>query len=142
MAFAHYSNLFTSGLLSDSPISSESSPASSPWSLEDDLGYGARRRGSLPMDSLDSASSSYSRYSTSAQSSRALPESLASGDSFYFTTPSKRRRNPAYFRSFLSLDLAESQSVQASLKRMDSKLSMGMVLSPAIRSSASSHLSP
>jgi hypothetical protein len=108
MAFAHYSNLFTSGLLSEEMYP----PAylSHPWAMED-LGP---RRGSLPGD-VTSIVPIPSPPPTARTDSMAV-----SGESFYFTF--KKRRNPVDYRSFLSLDLAESQSLRsASLKGRDGK---------------------
>ncbi|KAH8105551.1 hypothetical protein DFH11DRAFT_1733393 [Phellopilus nigrolimitatus] len=106
MAFSNYSNLFQYGLLSES----SSSYASVPWATEN-IGP---RRGSLPNVgdglSIPSQPSTSSDYESSS--------SVASGESLYFTF--KRRRNPCEDRSFLSLDLAESQSLRSlSLSRKD-----------------------
>ncbi|GLB41767.1 hypothetical protein LshimejAT787_1003670 [Lyophyllum shimeji] len=93
-----YSPFFTSGLLSEhthySPCSSRSpSPAPSP----------GPRRGSLPTDS------------TSVRT----PSSTDGSSAFYFTLQPKR--DTSEYRSFLSLDLAESASLRsASLKRKSS----------------------
>ena len=91
-----YSPFFTSGLLSAGP-SRSSSPEPLPHPQ-------FRRRGSLPTDS-----SSHMRTSTSDASA------------FYCTL--QRKRSTKEFRSFLSLDLAESQSMRSSLgKKHRSKL--------------------
>ncbi|TFK39977.1 hypothetical protein BDQ12DRAFT_665172 [Crucibulum laeve] len=90
-----YSPFFTSGLLSQPLLASSSSPSSS-RSPSPEIPLGPRR-GSLPTDS---------------------PARLPSADdasAFYFTL---QQRDESKFRSFLSLDLAESQSMRsASLKR-------------------------
>lgn len=109
MAFSNYSNLFKSGLLSN-----DSSPlyTSHPWSAE----YIGPRRGSLP--------GPIEQIPPPLPSAISIPEtmgeSIASGESFYFTF--KKRRNPSVYRSFLSLDLAESQSLRsASLRGKESQ---------------------
>ncbi|KAJ7765379.1 hypothetical protein DFH07DRAFT_362442 [Mycena maculata] len=83
--FAEYSQFFTSGLLSP--------PSSSPTSLrssQDSFVLGPRR-GSLPTDSISSTADDASM--------------------FYFTLQPGRDKDQ--FRSFLSLDLAESQSLRS-----------------------------
>lgn len=108
MAHGNYSDLFTSGLLSDKYTAFTSHPH--PWASED-LGP---RRGSLP-GTVNSIVPIPSPPPTARDDSMA-----ASGESFYFTF--KKRRNPVDYRSFLSLDLAESQSLRsASLKGRDRK---------------------
>ncbi|KLO11625.1 hypothetical protein SCHPADRAFT_941939 [Schizopora paradoxa] len=98
MAFHHYSDLFKSGLLSES-----SSP------LTPSHPYGPAHDGRLPTITQDVP------LSPARTSTRDVEHSIASGDSLYFTF--KKRRDPSEFRSFLSLDLAESQSLRsASLK--------------------------
>lgn len=104
MAFNHYSSLFKSGLLSElsSPVDEL---ASHPWAAE----YIPPRRGSLPAVSQEVPLSPTTNASSSL---RDVEHSIASGDSLVFTF--KKRRDPSEFRSFLSLDLAESQSLRSS----------------------------
>lgn len=84
-----YSPFFTSGLLSESFDSSSSSTTGSQY-----IDY--RRRGSLP---------------DVASGHAASPPKAADQSAFYFTLQPKRDANE--FRSFLSLDLAESQSLRS-----------------------------
>ncbi|KAI5124224.1 hypothetical protein M0805_005074 [Coniferiporia weirii] len=107
MAFSNYSNLFKCGLLSEG---SSPSYASAPWATE----YYGPRRGSLP-GSVDDLT--VPPPPPSSSSGRETNESIASGESFYFTF--KKRRNSTEHRSFLSLDLAESLR-SASLRRKNS----------------------
>ncbi|RDB23812.1 hypothetical protein Hypma_009079 [Hypsizygus marmoreus] len=91
-----YSPFFTSGLLSEPQPCSPEEESSRSASLDPPLGP---RRGSLPTDSP-------------ARS----PSSTDGSSAFYFTLQPKR--DTQEFRSFLSLDLAESNSLRsASLKR-------------------------
>lgn len=109
MAFSNYSDLFKSGLLTD-----DSSPAryrSEPWAKE----YLGPRRGSAPGSIAESVISTPLPSASVAETNT----SIVSGESFYFTF--KKRRNPSMYRSFLSLDLAESQSLRsASLRAKES----------------------
>ncbi|KAI0039052.1 hypothetical protein FA95DRAFT_1684423 [Auriscalpium vulgare] len=111
---AHYSVLFTLGLglLAErgSPTTARPSPtASSPSSSF----FSKLRKGSLPAASLSPATNSYTFAIEVAESSPPAIEfsdpfaSSASGES------SPRQRSAPEFRSFLSLDLAESQSVRS-----------------------------
>ncbi|THH10744.1 hypothetical protein EW145_g1105 [Phellinidium pouzarii] len=115
---------------------------SAPWATE----YYGPRRGSLP-SSVDELSlhpplpSSSSGWETN--------ESIASGESFYFTF--KKTRNSTEDRSFLSLDLAESHCLRdTSLNRKDFVDPVGQsfrrtgtsVFSPAPNSSFISMVSP
>ena len=86
-----YSSFFTSGLLSEGS-------SSSPSSIED-LGP---RRGSLPSNTPPSPSSIN------------LHSSAHEASAFYFSL--QPRRNSFALRSFLSLDLAESQSIRSARK--------------------------
>ncbi|KAF8075017.1 hypothetical protein FPV67DRAFT_1475745 [Lyophyllum atratum] len=93
-----YSPFFTSGLLSEPTQYSPSSSRSA--SPEPPLGP---RRGSLPTDST----------------SLRTPSSADGSSAFYFTLQPKR--DTSEYRSFLSLDLAESNSMRsASLRRKTS----------------------
>lgn len=109
-----YSTLFKFGLLSDAvPSTHDSKPV--PWAADADS-YMPRRRESLP-STIDEISLIVP---TSLPANVDVAESIASGDSssFYFTV---RRKRSKEHRSFLSLDLAESQSLRsASLQKKDS----------------------
>ena len=109
MAFNNYSTLFKSGLLTD-----DSMPAryrSEPWAKE----YLGPRRGSAPGSIVESVATTPLPSASVAETNA----SIASGESFYFTF--KRRKNPSVYRSFLSLDLAESQSLRsASIRAKES----------------------
>ena len=100
-----YSNLFKSGLLSES-----SSPLylSEPWARD----YLGPRRGS-PHDDDDDDDNVQSSPMPSLPSTSQTPESLSTQDSSFYFSSNKKRRNPVEFRSFLSLDLAESQSLRS-----------------------------
>ncbi|KAL5537090.1 hypothetical protein ACEPAF_913 [Sanghuangporus sanghuang] len=107
MAFSNYSNLFKCGLLSEG---TSPSYATAPWATE----YCGPRRGSLPSIDAFSDYSDFSAHPLPPPSSSGTSESTASASndgSFYFTF--KKKRNPAEHRSFLSLDLAESQSLRS-----------------------------
>ncbi|KAG2011709.1 hypothetical protein CC2G_011797 [Coprinopsis cinerea AmutBmut pab1-1] len=94
-----YSPFFTSGLLSAQLLAMDTPTSSRAPSPEIQLPLGPRR-GSLPTDNLAATS----------------PLSQDESAAFYFTMQPKR--DETEFRSFLSLDLAESQSMRsASLKR-------------------------
>lgn len=103
-----YSALFKCGLLSDAVL--DSKPA--PWQTDAEA-FTPRRHESLP-STVDELSLIIPNSTSSPQE---LANSVASGDSssFYFTV---RKRASKEHRSFLSLDLAESQSLRsASLKK-------------------------
>lgn len=106
MAFSNYSNLFKCGLLSEG---SSPSYASDPWATE----YCGPRRGSLPfMDTLSEISDvSAHPPPPSSSSGHDTSDSFNSDGSFYFTF--KKKRNVGEHRSFLSLDLAEAQSLRS-----------------------------
>lgn len=107
MAFSNYSNLFTCGLLSEG---TSLSYATAPWAAE----YFGPRRGSLPSIDAFSEISDFSAQPLPPPASSGVSESTATTShdgSLYFTF--KKKRNPAEHRSFLSLDLAESQSLRS-----------------------------
>ncbi|KAL5531484.1 hypothetical protein ACEPAG_4361 [Sanghuangporus baumii] len=107
MAFSNYSNLFKCGLLSEG---TSPSYATAPWATE----YCGPRRGSLPSIDAFSDYSDFSAHPLPPPTSSGTSGSTASASndgSFYFTF--KKKRNPAEHRSFLSLDLAESQSLRS-----------------------------
>ena len=109
-AMLSYSPFFTSGLLSEGLFVNDSSYQ--PFAE----GLGSRR-GSLPNDMPPSyCGTSQKIQSTSDQSS-----------AFYFTL--QPRRDTIALRSFLSLDLAESQSIRsASIRRNDSTMTRSTML--------------
>ncbi|TDL23807.1 hypothetical protein BD410DRAFT_787087 [Rickenella mellea] len=102
MALANYSSLFTSGLLSEShtPTGLKAFPQ---WPRPSKIAD--QRRGSLPV-SVNSSTSMSFRNSTN---------SMASGYSYYVVM--QRRRTSKQLRSFLSLDLAETQSTRSGSTR-------------------------
>lgn len=105
MAFSNYSNLFRCGLLSeDSPTH-----GSAPWATE----YYGPRRGSLPTIDTFSDKSDVLTLQQAPMSScgHDTIDSSTGEEALYFTF--KKKRNPAEHRSFLSLDLAESQSLRS-----------------------------
>jgi hypothetical protein len=104
-----YSPFFTSGFLSQSEDSGFFSPLASP--IQEDLGP---RRGSLPTNSLHTT-----RPSTDIDEASA----------FYFTL--QPSRNCSEYRSFLSLDIAESMSLRSVSSRRNT-LTCNMSLFPTI----------
>lgn len=117
-----YSPLFTSGLLSE-PSSSRPSSRAASYSEE----AAPIRRGSLQgvADTPKSASRGKSFHKMMSPTDEA--------SAFYFTLQS--RRDSAEFRSFLSLDLAESSSMRsASLRRKASDASKWQSMSTGSKS--------
>ncbi|KII87237.1 hypothetical protein PLICRDRAFT_177011 [Plicaturopsis crispa FD-325 SS-3] len=110
MLSSPYSALFTSGLLSE---------CLSPAPELEDLGP---RRGSLPTDASSSSPcpGDVLPLPTINEAAAKLHSPTDESAAFYFTL--QPRRGSAEFRSFLSLDLAESQSLRsASVRRKGSK---------------------
>lgn len=103
MAFSSYSSLFKCGLL---PEGSSPSFTTAPWATE----YCGPRRGSLPFPS--DRFSELSDFSAQLLEPFTTPgnENTTSDDALYFTF---KKRNINEHRSFLSLDLAESQSMRS-----------------------------
>ena len=130
--FDHYSNLFTSGLLTET---ASSASAQAPWSSEV-LGP---RRGSLPMsiETMSIFSDPESSFfhpptsSTSASTSRTVGTPNTADSSLYFTFK-KRTKGAEQHLSFLSLDLAESQSVRSN------SVKQKKVVSPASKATSPS----
>ncbi|KAI0782697.1 hypothetical protein C8Q75DRAFT_737494 [Abortiporus biennis] len=124
--FAQYSPLFASGLMSDSPTNSRSpSPHTRP-----------RHHDSLPL-TVNTSSTEYHGGVESGRSPRAHPDA-------FFLTFKPHRREVEGGRSFLSLDLAESQSMRSmSLRRKDTVTSKGTTaFGRSEPSSPSPHSSP
>lgn len=110
-----YSTLFKFGLLSDA-ASSPYSNVPAPWASDADS-YKPRRRESLP-STIDEISLIAPISATMTQDTTG---SITSGgsSSLYFTV--RKKRSSKEHRSFLSLDLAESQSLRsASLRKKES----------------------
>ena len=138
-----YSPFFTSGLYRDSDLPAFTNPfntadsavlpsSSSSWVEDEDeenVYVDAPRRGSLPTSThthTTTATTSYNGYKRNRASSR-------TGSSFYFTL--QPSRDEKEFRSFLSLDLAESVSLAsaASLRRKASLSYVFSALRPSKR---------
>ena len=135
--FSNYSNLFRSGLLTDGASTSHVSRA--PWASE----YLGPRRGSLPMsiETMSIFSDRESNFnnqplSSTSMHTRATAETPNTADSSLYFTFKKKRSGTEQHLSFLSLDLAESQSLRSeSIKKRQ-------IASPATKSASSSRPLP